>query len=98
MGARSGDKPELSGASVEVLWNENGRLSTAIEQIPFKKNLRNPKKTRVPSFSNLSRCEPLHNFTGFEFDSFRENALVSSLRAGQLQNINCYSRQPTEII
>ena len=35
------------------------------------------------SFENAcNRREPLHNFTGIEFDSFRENALVSSLRAG----------------
>jgi hypothetical protein len=55
MGAGSGAKPELPGASLEVLGRENGRSTTAIEQIPFKKNLRNPKKTRVASFSNLSR-------------------------------------------
>jgi hypothetical protein len=54
MGAGSGAKPELPGASLEVLGRENGRSTTAIEQIPFKKNLRNPKKTRVASFSNLS--------------------------------------------
>ena len=50
------------------------------------------------SRSHANRPEPLHNFTGFEFDSFLENAFVSSIRKGCLQKQNYYHRQPTAIV
>jgi hypothetical protein len=58
MGDHSGAKPELPGASLEVLGTDNGGSTTALEQRLFKKFLRIPKITSVASFSNLSPVSP----------------------------------------